>query len=60
MYICICNGIREADLRAAASDGARTAEAAYAAMGIETCCAKCLAYAQEIIDDERRSCVSPG
>lgn len=54
MFICICNSVRESDLRHAARTGARTAEQAYAALGKEVSCAQCLEYAQNIIDEESR------
>ena len=54
MYICICNGVSEKDLRRAARTGARTTEQAYASMGIELSCAQYVEYAQTIIDGEHK------
>lgn len=53
MYICICNAIRETDLRnaALASDG--DAEATYACLGKRPNCGQCLDEAQEIINATR-------
>jgi bacterioferritin-associated ferredoxin len=53
MIVCVCNAITEKEVRHAAHEGARTPEAAYAALGCEVQCGCCLDYAQEIIDAER-------
>ena len=53
MIVCVCNAITEKDVREAARNGARTPEAAYAALDCEPQCGCCLDYAQEIIDAER-------
>ena len=53
MYVCICNAIRESDLRRAARHCAGGAEACYAALGKRPDCGTCLEDAQEIIEEER-------
>jgi len=53
MYICICNAIREADLRQAAKTTGGDAEAAYQTLGKRPNCGQCLAKAGEILDHER-------
>ena len=53
MYICICNAIRETDLRKAALKCDGDAEATYAFMGKRPNCGQCLGEAQEIIEAER-------
>lgn len=53
MYICICNAIRETDLRSAALRCDGDAEATYATLGKRPNCGQCLDEAQEIIDGER-------
>ncbi len=55
MYICICNAIRETDLRSAATRCDGDAEATYATLGKRPNCGQCLEEAQEIIDAERTS-----
>ena len=52
MIVCVCNAITEQEVRDLARAGARTPEAAYAALGCEPQCGACLCYAQEIIDGE--------
>ena len=53
MIVCVCNAIREDELRAVARDGAATPRAAYRALGCEPQCGCCLGCAQEVIDEER-------
>ena len=54
MIICVCNAIREDELRAAARNGATEPLGAYESLGCEPLCGCCLDCAQEVIDDERR------
>lgn len=53
MYICICNAIRETELRAAALTSDGDAKATYATLGKRPNCGQCLAKAGEILDQER-------
>jgi bacterioferritin-associated ferredoxin len=53
MIICVCNAIREDELRTAARDGATEPLAAYKTLGCEPVCGCCLDCAQEVIDEER-------
>lgn len=53
MYICICNAIREDDLRRAALGCGGDAEAAYASLGKRPNCGQCLGEAGKIIEQER-------
>jgi len=52
MYVCICNAIREAELRAAVRHGSRDAEEIYIALGRPPQCRQCLEEAANIIDEE--------
>jgi len=53
MIVCDDTAITEKEVREAARNGARTPEAAYASLDCEPQCGCCLAYAQEIIDEEQ-------
>jgi len=53
MYLCICNAIRECDVRAAAQSCAGDAEAIYATLGKTPQCRQCLCDAAEILVDVR-------
>jgi bacterioferritin-associated ferredoxin len=50
MYVCICNGYRDSELRALASQGVRCAQAAYQTLGNGPRCGRCLNFAQRLID----------
>ena len=51
MFICLCNGIRDSELRELAGDGVRTAGEAYRRLGVEMNCADCADCIQGFIDD---------
>ena len=52
MVVCVCNAIRERDLRDVARDGQlRCAKAAYAQLGRKPKCGQCLSFARNIISD---------
>lgn len=53
MYVCICNAIRDTDLRKAALTCDGNAEATYASLGKRPNCGQCLEEAQQIIETER-------
>ena len=52
MILCLCNRITENEVRNCARAGALSPEQAYARLGCEPQCGCCLAYAQELIDEE--------
>jgi bacterioferritin-associated ferredoxin len=53
MVVCVCNAIRENDVRRAARSGAMSACQAYRALGRQAKCGQCVPFAREIIDEER-------
>lgn len=53
MIVCVCNAIREDELRSAARKGAPCPRAAYKALGCDVQCGSCLPCAREVIDEER-------
>lgn len=57
MYVCICNGFREREVREAALCGARSVDEAYALLGAAPCCGSCIPCAETIIDETVRSAV---
>ncbi|BEU99312.1 (2Fe-2S)-binding protein [Novosphingobium olei] len=57
MFICICNAIREKDLRATARCHGGDAEALYGRLGCQPQCRQCLDDAEDVIADER-ACVA--
>ena len=56
MYVCICNAIRESDLRDAARKYSGDAEALYARLGKVPQCRQCLEEAQDVVE-EARACL---
>lgn len=52
MIVCICNAIREHDIRQAAQDGMTDVEEIYAQLGHKPNCCQCLPYAREIVREE--------
>ncbi|MEZ5708419.1 MAG: (2Fe-2S)-binding protein [Blastomonas sp.] len=52
MVVCICNAIREKDLRAALRDGDGRPSEVYARLGRRPKCGQCLSFAQSIINSE--------
>ena len=55
MYICVCNAIRETELRRAAIASDGDVEAIYHSLGCEPQCRQCFDEAEAVIDDERQS-----
>lgn len=53
MYVCICNGHAERDIRKAAASGLRCPKAIYASLGKPPRCGRCLTLATEIIESEQ-------
>ena len=49
MIVCVCNAIRECDLRKAARDGASCPTSAYRAFGRKPRCGQCFSFAREVI-----------
>lgn len=59
MYVCICNAIKESDLRRAARSNSGDAEEVYAAMGCQVNCGQCLMDAEAILFEERELAIQP-
>ena len=58
MIVCVCNAIREDELRAAVRQGAPCPRTAYKSLGCEVQCGTCLPCAKEVVEDERTSMLS--
>jgi bacterioferritin-associated ferredoxin len=52
MVVCVCNAIKEKDLRAALRSGAYRPSQVYAQLGRKPKCGQCLAFAQTIIKSQ--------
>ncbi len=53
MIVCVCNAIRDEELRNAARQGAPCPRTAYKSLGCEPQCGTCLPCAKEVIEEER-------
>jgi len=53
MYVCVCNAIRECELRQAARRIGGDAEGVYAVLGKQPQCRQCLDDADALIFEER-------
>ena len=49
MVVCVCNAIREKDLRAAVRCGSEKPNDVYARLGRKPKCGQCLSFARDII-----------
>lgn len=49
MVVCVCNAIREKDLRAAVRCGSERPNDVYARLGRKPKCGQCLSFARDII-----------
>ncbi|QKG72023.1 (2Fe-2S)-binding protein [Erythrobacter mangrovi] len=59
MYVCICNAIREGELRNVGRRVPGDAVACYAALGKQPNCGQCLDEADDIIREEREMAFEP-
>jgi bacterioferritin-associated ferredoxin len=55
MIVCVCNAIREQEVRAAARAGASCPTTAYRARGARPRCGQCFSFAREVIASELAS-----
>ena len=54
MYVCVCNALREDDIRQAAAELPRaTAEEIYASLGAQPDCGTCLVFARHVMEQAR-------
>mgnify|MGYP002777080890 FL=1 len=52
MYVCVCNALRERDVKAAArAAGKACPRAAYAHLGAKVKCGQCLPFAREVVSE---------
>lgn len=51
MYVCLCQAVKEADVRQAVASGVDDVEQLAERLGVGTGCGSCRDYAQALIDD---------
>jgi bacterioferritin-associated ferredoxin len=59
MYVCICNAIRECELRQAARTCAGDVHALYTRLGRPPQCGQCVDEAEDIVEEERAAASVP-
>ena len=59
MYVCVCNAIKDCELRKAARAYAGDVDAVYAALGKVPQCGQCLDEATDIIIEQRAAARLP-
>lgn len=52
MVVCVCNALKEHQVREAARHGARSPGKAYRRLGCKLQCGQCVPFAREVIDRE--------
>ncbi|WP_084004949.1 (2Fe-2S)-binding protein [Magnetovibrio blakemorei] len=52
MYICLCRGISNHDVRDAVKDGAQTAKCVFKSCGKKPKCGKCIMYLSDCISQQ--------
>jgi bacterioferritin-associated ferredoxin len=52
MYVCICNGIKDSDVRNSVADGAQKVSHVFKKQGCKPECARCVNCIRDIIQEE--------
>ncbi len=55
MYVCVCNGIREKQVRKAVNEGASTVGRVFKAHGCKADCAQCVNCMRDVIEKETQT-----
>ncbi len=51
MYVCICKGVTDSQIRAAVDNGAESLRAIRDSLGVMSQCGKCSCLAREVVKD---------
>ena len=60
MFVCVCNGITDKQIRRAVAGGASTVQDLRDALGVASQCGTCSDFAAELIEESRAPRVSLG
>ena len=52
MFVCICSGVTDKDIRQAVANGATSLDALNGSLQVASTCGECACMAQQLIDDE--------
>ncbi|HET6435811.1 MAG TPA: (2Fe-2S)-binding protein [Xanthomonadaceae bacterium] len=59
MYVCLCNGVTDHQIREVAEGGCRTLAELTMRTGCGATCGSCLPMAQELLDEVHATCEQP-
>lgn len=59
MYVCLCNGVTDHQIRAAADDGAKSYREVRKALDLASQCGKCSSMAREIFNEQLQKNLDP-
>ena len=59
MFVCICNGITERQVRTAIEQGAASVHDLRACLGVATSCGCCAKFAADLISETRQAAPTP-
>jgi bacterioferritin-associated ferredoxin len=51
MYVCLCHAVTDHEIRACADLGCATLDELRAHIGVATCCGRCAATAEQVLND---------
>jgi bacterioferritin-associated ferredoxin len=51
VYVCVCNGVTDGQIREAAQQGARSVHDLQSCLGVATNCGRCQPYAAELLEE---------
>ncbi len=55
MYICLCYGITDQQIRECVAQGACSLQDLREQLGIASCCGRCACYAEDVLQDTLRN-----
>lgn len=55
MYVCLCQAVKETEVRQALANGAEDVEELAERLGVGTGCGSCREFAQTLIDEQAQS-----
>ncbi len=56
MYVCICKGITEQDIKNSVVEGAASVRDLYRELALGSQCGKCVGFAQQVLGNELAKC----
>jgi len=59
MFVCLCNGITENQIRDAVGSGVRSLNELHSCLGVASCCGRCADCAQQVLNETISSAQSP-